>query len=139
MKKLRLLKQVLVRTQGDKMLISFLIFLLLDALVIFFAEPTFETYGDSVWYCYAVITTIGFGDLVVTTTLAKICTMLLSLYSILIIAIITGIVVNYYTELLKVQQNESVVDFLDKAEHLSDLSKEELDELSRKISELRMK
>lgn len=139
MRKLRVLKKILARTQADKMLISFFVFFLVDAFVIYCAEPTFATYRDALWYCYAVITTIGFGDLVVTTALAKICTILLSLYSILIIAIVTGIIVSYYTELTKLQQSDSVATFLEKAEHLSELSKEELDELSRNISNLKIK
>ncbi len=139
MQKLRILRKILNRTHADKMLISFFIFLLLDAVLIYFTEPSFETYGDALWYCYAVITTIGFGDLVVTTAIGKFFTIILSIYAIIVIGIVTGIIVNFYTEILKLQQEESLSIFLEKAEHLSDLSKEELDELSQKISQFRLK
>lgn len=139
MQKLLILKRILNRTHADKMLISFLIFLLLDAVLIYFTEPSFETYGDALWYCYAVITTIGFGDLVVTTFIGKFFTIILSIYAIIVIGIVTGIIVNFYTEILKLQQEESMSVFLEKAEHLSDLSKEELDELSQRVSQFRMK
>lgn len=139
MQKLLILKKILNRTHADKMLISFFIFLLLDAVLIYATEPSFETYGDALWYCYAVITTIGFGDLVVTTAIGKFFTIILSIYAIIVIGIVTGIIVNFYTEILKLQQEESMSVFLEKAEHLSDLSKEELDELSHRISQFRMK
>ncbi len=137
MKKLRILKQILTRTHADKMLISFLAFILIDAFIIFLSEPSFTKYGDSLWYCYAVITTIGFGDLVVTTTVGKFFTVILSCYAIIVIGIVTGIIVNFYTEILKLQQEESLSVFLEKAEHLDELSKEELQELSKKISHFR--
>ncbi|MFI3176816.1 MAG: potassium channel family protein [Eubacteriales bacterium] len=137
MRKLRILKDILINTHADKMLLSFLLFILLDALVICWCEPSFHTYGDALWYCYAVITTIGFGDLVVTTFLGKVLTVILSAYAILVIGIVTGIIVNFYTELLKLQKETNLSTFLDKAEHLSDLNKEELDELSQNIAKYR--
>lgn len=103
MKKLRILRKILNYTHADKMLLSFLLFVLLDALIILLVEPTFITYGDALWYCYSVITTTGFGDLVVTTLLAKICTVLLSIYSLLVIGIVTGIIVSFYTQILKLK------------------------------------
>lgn len=137
MKKLRILKQILVRTRANQMLLSFVCFILIDALVIFLFDSAFSSYGDSLWYCYAVITTIGFGDLVVTTFIGKCCTVVLSCYAIIVIGIVTGIIVNFYTEILNLQREDSLSTFLHKAEHLSELSKEELDELSRNISQFK--
>ncbi len=139
MKKLRILKQILVHTRAYKMLLSFVGFILIDALIIFLFDPAFSSYGDSLWYCYAVITTIGFGDLVVTTFIGKCCTVVLSGYAIIVLGIVTGIIVNFYTEILRLQQEDSLSSFLHKAEHLSELSKEELDELSRNISRFKKK
>lgn len=44
----------------------------------------------------SVVTTIGFGDIVVVTTIGRILSVVLGLYGLFIIAIITSIVVNYY-------------------------------------------
>ena len=49
--------------------------------------------------CYAVISTAGFGDIVVTTFAAKVVSVLLTAYSIVVIALVTGVIVNYYNQL----------------------------------------
>ena len=130
MKRLRILKNVLVRTKTSKILLSYIIFVLVDALIIMIADPSITNYGDALWYCYAVISTIGFGDVTVVSAIAKVCSVLLTVYSILVIALITGVVVNFYNQLIQVQQKETISAFADKLQRLPELSKEELQEIS---------
>ena len=94
------------------------------------ADPEITNYGDALWYCYAVISTIGFGDVIVTSVIAKVCSVLLTVYSILVIALITGVVVNFYNQLLQVQQKETISAFADRLQRLPELSNEELKEIS---------
>ena len=54
-------------------------------------EPEIHNYFDALWYCFSVISTIGFGDIVVISIVAKILTILLSFYSIIVFAILTAI------------------------------------------------
>ena len=82
-------------------------------------EPEIHNYFDALWYCFSVISTIGFGDI------AKILTILLSFYSIIVFAILTATVVNYFSELQKAKYNDSVLEFMHKLEHLDTLSKED--------------
>ena len=49
MKKLRLLKSILIRTHTTQILLSYLLFLLADALVIQLADPHINTYRDALW------------------------------------------------------------------------------------------
>lgn len=79
---------------------SFVLFVFLDAFLIMLFDPAIESYGDALWYCYAVISTAGFGDVVATTLLSKLCSVLLTVHAVLVIAIVTGVVVNYYTRLM---------------------------------------
>ena len=130
MKQLRILKSVLVRTHTHKILFSYLVFVFLDALVIYLADPAIPTYGDSLWYCYAVISTAGFGDVVATTVIGRIASVLLTIYSILVIALITGVIVNFYNQLIQVKQKETLTAFADKIQRLPELSHDELVELS---------
>ncbi len=133
MKKLRILISILVHTKADKMLLSFLLFWLVAALLIQLFEPGITSYGDALWYCYAVITTIGFGDVVVTTLFAKVISIILSIYAVIIIGIVTGVIVNYYNQIIQIQQQETIVSIIDKLEHLPNMSQEELKELSHKV------
>ena len=137
MKKLRILWGILKRTRADKILFGFIIFLFVIAAVIQVAEPDINRYGDALWYCYAVVSTAGFGDFVAVTFIGKICSVLLSIYAIFVIAILTGVVVNFYTQMVEMQRKETMAQFMDKLERLPELSKEELEAISKKVKQLR--
>ena len=109
MKKLRILWGILKRTRADHILLGFVLFLLADAAVIRLVEPDIHRYGDALWYCYAVISTAGFGDIVTVTLIGKICSVLLTIYTIFVVAIITGVVVNFYTQLVEMQQKKRLL------------------------------
>ena len=61
-------------------------------------EPGMENYGDALWYCFAVVTTIGFGDMTVVTGIARALSVILGIYGIVVVALITSIIVNFYSE-----------------------------------------
>lgn len=133
MKRLRVLRNILVRTKTDKILIAYVVFVLLSALLIVLVDPAITSYSDALWYCYAVISTAGFGDVVATTFVSKILSLLVTMYSTIVIAIVTGVVVNFYTQIIEMQQKETITEFMDKLEHLENMSKEELKEISAKV------
>lgn len=135
MKKSRVLLDVLKTTKTDKIVISFIGFVFLCALGVWIVEPTITSYVDALWFCFTSFTTIGFGDIVVTTLLGKAITVVLCLYGIFVVALIPGVVVSYYTETLKMKTDESLVVFLDKLQRLPELSKEELEEISIKAKQ----
>ena len=115
----------------------FLLVLLVVGLILRFIEPQIETVGDGFWFLYAAATTIGFGDLCVVTPLGRVLTILVSMMGILVVAMIPGVVVSYYTEFIRRHQEETVSMFMEKLEHLPELSKEELVELSEKVKTMR--
>ena len=137
MRRIRLLWRILKITHADKLLFGFLVYFILTSIMIYLVEPNIQTVGDSLWYCFAASTTIGFGDIVAVTLLGRVLTVILCIYAVLIIALIPGVVVSYFIEFNKIKSNESVVVFLDQLEHLETLSKEELRELSQKVKQRR--
>lgn len=118
------------------MFVSFLLFLVISSIVLVLIEPEISTLGDGIWYCYVAATTIGFGDICVSTRIGKIITILVSMYGILITAMVPGVVVSYYMEYLKIREKETISVFFEKLERLSELSQEELAELSERVKEL---
>lgn len=132
-----MLRIILKRTKATQILTGFVLFLFAAALVIMLAEPDINTYRESLWYCYAVISTTGFGDVVAVTFIGKVCSILITVYSIFVVAIVTGVVVNFYTQTAEMQRKETLTMFMDKLEHLPDLSREELISISEKIKKLR--
>lgn len=133
MRKLRILKDILVRTKAHRILITYVVFVLLAALAIVVFDPQVSRYGDALWYCYAVISTAGFGDVVVSTTVTKIISLLVTMYSTIVIAIVTGVVVNYYTEVIEIQKKETFTAFVDRLERLDTMTTEELREISDQV------
>ena len=57
-----------------------------------------ETIFDALWYCFAVVTTTGFGDLAAVTLIGRILTVILGFYGIVVVALITSVIVNFYNE-----------------------------------------
>ena len=136
---LRTIWNIMKHTHTDKVLLTSLVFVFVDAALIWAFEPTLKTYREALWYCYAVISTAGFGDVVVTTFIPKLLSVLLTAYSLLVIAIITGVIANYYMQVLQARDKETLVHFMDRVEQLPELSKEELAELAEKVKTFRDK
>jgi len=139
MKKLRRIIMILKRTGTLKMLVSFIVFYCAASAAIWLFEPNVYTIGDGFWYCFVAFTTIGFGDIVALTRLGRIITVLVSVYGIVVTAMIPGVVVSYYMEFMKIKEKETVSLFFERLEHLSELSHEELTELSDKIKKFNRK
>ena len=137
MKKIKLLWVILKRTRADKILLGFVAFLFVMAAILWIAEPGIDRYRDALWYCYAVFSTAGFGDIVAVTFIGKICSVLITVYAIYAIAIITGVVVNFYTQMVEMQRKETLTMFMDKLERLPQLSKEELEVISKNVKKFR--
>lgn len=136
-KKLEILWNIMKHTEADKVLTSYLVFVFIDAALIWLFEPTIHTYHAALWYCYAVISTAGFGDVVVTTLIPAILSVLLTIYSLLVIAIITGVIVNYYTQTIQLRDKETLVSFMDRLERLPEMSDDELRDLSEQVKAFR--
>ena len=117
--------------------IVFVIIFVIAALVLDFAEPGINGFGNAVWVLFQAVTTIGFGDYPCVTLAGRAAIMVLSIYSVLYLALITGAVVNYCSERMQARRNESVAHFIDQLEHLPELSHEELVDLSEKIKRFR--
>ena len=53
---------------------------------------------DAVWYCFAIVTTIGLGDFTAATLPGRAISAILGLYGIIVVALVTSIIVNFYNE-----------------------------------------
>ena len=136
MKKLKLLWMILKRTKATQILSGYIVFLFVSAAIIQLVEPDINRYGDALWYCYAVLSTAGFGDIVAMTFVGKLVSVLVTIYTIFVVAIVTGVVVNYYGQIVEMQRRETAMMFLDKLERLPELSKEELEDISKRVKKI---
>lgn len=133
MRRLQVLRRVLRETGANRFWAAFLVQFFISAAVIWLREPGMPRYGDALWYCYAVVTTIGFGDIVAQHFLSRVLSVLLSISAALVIALVTGVVVNYYNTITELRQKGTLTAMIDKLEHLPELSREELEHISQRV------
>ena len=96
--KFRVLFKIIIRTFALEVLFGLIATMVASALVLMTVEDTLTNFGDSLWYCFAVVTTIGFGDIVATTLIGRLVSVVLGMYGIIAVAVITSIIVNFYNE-----------------------------------------
>lgn len=135
-KRWRLFWSVVKRSSANKMIYSFIINFFFVAAIITVREPGIHNYGEGLWYTFVSCSTIGFGDFTAVTFLGRILTVYIAVCEILLVAILSGVVVSYYLEVVHRREKESVTIFLDKLEHLSELSKDELDDISARVKKI---
>lgn len=113
--------------------VSFVVLFLVASALVAACEPGIDGFGDAVWLMFQVVTTIGLGDYTCVSVVGRGAAIVLSVYSVFFLALITGAVVSYCQERMSARRNASVAQFIDKLEHLPELSHEELVDLSEKV------
>lgn len=131
----RLLWRVARKCRFDKILLGFLIVFLLTSLAVFLAEPGVRTFREGIWYTFVACTTIGFGDIAPVTFIGRFMTIIVTIYEIIVVALISGVIVSYYLELIHRTEKDVLVSFMDRLEHLSELDREELREMEEQVRE----
>lgn len=135
----RMLKRAFQTTGADKIIGSYLASFFLLAIPVWLLEPGIHSYADSLWFCFASATSIGYGDITAVTLFGRIITVLLSVYSIAVIAIVTAVITSFFTDIARFKASESARKFIDELEHLPELSKEELESLSQRVKDFQKK
>jgi voltage-gated potassium channel len=133
MEKLRLLRVVMRRLQFDRIIAGFVAFLFIASAIIAAVEPGINGLGEGLWYSFVACTSIGFGDLVAVTFTGRLLTVIITIYEILIVAMFSGVVVSYYLEVVHRRENETLAAFLDRLEHLTELSDDELADMQDQV------
>ena len=132
---LKRIYKVLKHTGAIRIFFAYLILLCAAGIALRFIEPHIKTVFEGIYFCFVASTTIGFGDIVPVTVLGRIITVIVTLFGILTIAMVPGVVVSYYTEYLKLQEKKTISAFLEELERLPELSRDELAELSEKVKQ----
>ena len=96
--KLKVLFKIIIRTYALEVLFGLLTLMVSFSLVLMLYEPSMAQFPDALWYTFAVVTTIGFGDFTATTLVGRVLTVILGMYGIVVVAVITSIIVNFYNE-----------------------------------------
>ena len=94
----KVLFKIVIRTYALEVFLGLLTTMVGAAIVFMHYEETIPTFGDGLWYSFAIVTTIGFGDFYAKSLIGRLVSVFLGLYGIIVVAVITSIVVNFYNE-----------------------------------------
>ena len=103
---LKSLANVARETYAAEIIGGLLLLIFAFAYILSFVEPNMASLKDGLWYCFAIVTTIGFGDVTATTTVGRILSVILGMYGIVVVALITSVIVNYYGEMKRENAEE---------------------------------
>jgi voltage-gated potassium channel len=89
--------RVLFTRKGAPKLVGLAVSMLaISGALIYWLEPTINSYWDGVWLAFVTATTIGYGDFVATTAGARLVSIFVSLIGFAILAVFTANVVAYF-------------------------------------------
>ena len=101
------LRKIVRKTYASEIILGLLLLIVAFAYVISFSDSdTIHSFGDALWYCFAIVTTIGFGDFTVTTLIRRVLSVILGIYGIVVVALITSIIVNFYGEMRRAPDDD---------------------------------
>lgn len=106
--KLNIISNIIKKSLVNEIFLSLFILIVLCSLYFTLVEPNITSYVDALWYSFAVITTIGFGDVSVVTTLGRILSVFLGIAGIIVVALFTSMIVNFYTEINKKREERTL-------------------------------
>lgn len=92
------LEKIIRKTYAVEIIFGMLLLIAASSIMLQSAEPGIDTFADALWYCFAIVTTIGFGDITATRPLGRILSVLLGIYGIIVVSLITSVIVNFYNE-----------------------------------------
>ena len=97
--KLNILMNIIRETYVLEILLGLLMMIIACSTVFMTLEESMNNYGDALWYSFALVTTIGFGDITASTVIGRLLSVFLGMYGIVVVAIITSVIVNFYGEM----------------------------------------
>lgn len=100
------LKKIVRKTYAAEILFGLLLLIIGVATVLANTEPGIDSFSDALWYCFAIVTTIGFGDFTAVTLTGRVLSVILGIYGIIVVSLITSIIVNFYSEIKNDRDDE---------------------------------
>ena len=125
--KINVVQRIVKKSMVYEIILGLLIILILCSVYFTVVEPNMTSYVDSLWYSFSVITTIGCGDVAVTTTFGRILSVILGISGIVVVALFTSVIVNFYNEMNRRREAKAIRRLEKDAEELEKIKEEEKD------------
>ena len=122
--KLNLVSKIIKKSLFNEIILALVILIILCSVYFTVVEPDMTSYVDSLWYSFSVITTLGFGDVSVTTTFGRILSVILGISGIAVVALFTSFIVNFYNEMNKRRDEKKIDKIVEKVEEIEKIEEE---------------
>lgn len=103
---MKILMKVIRKSYVVDVITGLILFITAFSFVFPVLEPNISTYRDALWYCFAIVTTIGFGDFSAMSDLGRVLSVILGIYGIVVVALVTSVVVNFYSEIKSLPEED---------------------------------
>ena len=101
------LRKILRKTFAAEILFGLVLLIIAFSFVFQALEQSINSFFDALWYSFAVVTTIGFGDITVSSPFSRVLSVVLGIYGIVVVALITSVIVNFYNEVKNDAENDT--------------------------------
>ena len=105
--KLNILLNIIRETYVLEILMGLILMIVACSSIFTTLEENMADYWDALWYSFALVTTIGFGDITASTMVGRALSVFLGMYGIIVVAIITSVIVNFYGEMRRIRKPEA--------------------------------
>ena len=105
--RLDVLKKIIRKTYAAEILTGMLLLIAAFSFLLVMMDDGIKNFGDALWFCFATVTTIGYGDITSVSVIGRILSVILGVYGIIVVALITSIIVNFYNEMKTEKENQS--------------------------------
>ena len=126
--KLNVISNIIKKSMINEIFMTLAILVILCSVYFTVVEQHIVSYVDALWYSFSLITTIGLGDVVVTTTFGRILSVMLGISGIVVVAVFTSFIVNFYNEMNKKRDERALNKLAEEVKELEE-SKEEIESI----------
>ena len=113
---LRGLLKIMRKTFVPEIMFGLVILLISFSFYFAIMESEIGNFGDALWYSFAIITTIGFGDMTAKSVVGRILSVILGIYGVIVVATITSVIVNFYNEVKAKEESKEKKEIEEKKE-----------------------
>ena len=93
-----MLRKVIRKSYAAEILFGMLLLMIAFSILLCTMDDNFRSFEDALWFCFATVTTIGYGDVTTNAPIGRILGVVLGVYDIVVVALITSVIVNFYNE-----------------------------------------
>lgn len=103
------LGRIIRKTYAAEILLGLVLLMVSFSLLLTLMDQNMSEFTDALWFCFATVTTIGYGDITPTSQISRVLSVILGIYGIIVVALITSVIVNFYNEMKSEKGDNPVI------------------------------